>query len=190
MPSDVEHGVACAPSQKRRRLNAEMSTWNNGPPRPAQNTFCDASISSVRLEATGCWGDPRVSTDSERSTLSADMESSVDEAPGSAYRRSVFSEESMRLEVTRCWLFTDSENGSRADALAAPLSLVERSTRVDEESLLAEMITGAVKEAAWRRRWSAEASRSGLEVREDVLSFCAVRMPTSSSSVCVIFGGE
>jgi hypothetical protein len=96
----------------------------------------------------------------------------------------------MRLEVTRCWLFTDSENGSRADALAAPLSLVERSTRVDEESLLAEMITGAVKEAAWRRRWSAEASRSGLEVREDVLSFCAVRMPTSSSSVCVIFGGE
>ena len=78
-------------------------------------------------------------------------------------------------------LSTDSEDSTKGGSLVT-LNHVKR-PRTDEDLLLSEIIAGAVKEAAWRRRLLKEAR---IEVMDDVLQFCAARITTA----CVVFTVE
>ena len=90
--------------------------------------------------------------------------------------------ESVRLERLGCSVSTGSESSTKGGSLTTPLNHVER-PRMEEELLLSEIIAGAVKEAAWRRRLLKEAR---IEVMEDVLQFCAARLSTA----CVVVSGD
>ena len=192
MSGDREHRVARASSHKRlaRSPSLEMLARNDGPPTSAQRTLSSLSVASVsrtRLESPGRWCIERLTSsdsDCERSsTLSADMwtDDEPSERSGSGSSVMLFGE-SVRLERFGCSLSTDSEGSTKGGSLVAPLNHVKR-PRTDEELLLSEIIAGAVKEAAWRRRLLKEAR---IEVMEDVLQFCAARMTTA----CVVFSGE
>ena len=191
MSGDREHRVARASSHKRlaRSPSLEMLARNDGPPTSAQRTLSSLSVASVsrtRLESPGRWCIERFTSsdsDCERSsTLSADMwtDDEPSERSGSGSSVMLFGE-SVWSERFGCSLSTDSEDSTKGGSLVT-LNHVKR-PRTDEDLLLSEIIAGAVKEAAWRRRLLKEAR---IEVMDDVLQFCAARITTA----CVVFTGE
>ena len=161
MSGDREHRVARASSHKRlaRSPSLEMLARNDGPPTSAQRTLSSLSVASVS----------RTRLDDEPS-----------ERSGSGSSVMLFGE-SVWSERFGCSLSTDSEDSTKGGSLVT-LNHVKR-PRTDEDLLLSEIIAGAVKEAAWRRRLLKEAR---IEVMDDVLQFCAARITTA----CVVFTGE
>lgn len=173
MIHDAEDDVASSRFLKRE-FPASLDVGAYESPRSAQRRRLDSlCVKSVRLESI-----PKcISTDSDSLEMAAGHQDSPLSVPWLSHSLSA---DAVQLESLTS---TDSEHSTTWDHVIIRGCSVDK-LQADEDQLLAEILAGAVMEAAWRRQRRTEDT---IVVAAKLREFCATRI---SSTVGTLFLGE